>query len=106
MLYFIQFLQEDPGFFKNLLQELAQKEYACLPAYVTTRSGPPHNPIFSSAVEINEESFTGQEAKTKKLAEMNAAKVAYIVLKERKILCNSFWQIKDLIAFKIVILYS
>ncbi|KNA11127.1 hypothetical protein SOVF_138090 isoform B [Spinacia oleracea] len=76
--------EEDPGFFKNLLQELAQKEYACLPAYVTTRSGPPHNPIFSSAVEINEESFTGQEAKTKKLAEMNAAKVAYIVLKERK----------------------
>ncbi|XP_021715211.1 double-stranded RNA-binding protein 1 isoform X2 [Chenopodium quinoa] len=76
--------EEDPGFFKNLLQELAQKEYSCLPAYVTTRSGPSHYPIFSSTVEINEESFTGQEAKTKKLAEMNAAKVAYIAMKERK----------------------
>ncbi|KAL2939537.1 Double-stranded RNA-binding protein 4 [Bienertia sinuspersici] len=76
--------EEDPAFFKNLLQELAQKEYSCLPAYSTTRSGPPHNSIFSSTVEINGESFVGEEAKAKKLAEMNAAKVAYIALRERK----------------------
>lgn len=81
--------KEDPGFFKNLLQELAQKEYSCLPAYITTRSGPSHNPIFCSTVEINEESFTGQEEKTKKLAEMNAAKVAYNALRERKEKQNS-----------------
>lgn len=81
--------EEDPGFSKNLLQELAQKEYSCLPAYVTTRSGPSHNPIFSSTVEINGYSFTGQEAKTKKLAEMNAAKVAYIALRECKWKQNS-----------------
>lgn len=79
-------MQEDPGFFKNLLQELAQKDYSCLPAYTTTRSGPSHNPIFVSIVEISGESFTGQEAKTKKSSEMNAAKVAYIALRERKIL--------------------
>ena len=41
-------------------------------------------PMFVSTVEINEESFTGEEAKTKKLAEMNAAKVAYTALKKRK----------------------
>ncbi|XP_048500619.1 double-stranded RNA-binding protein 1 isoform X2 [Beta vulgaris subsp. vulgaris] len=76
--------EEDPGFFKNLLQELAQKDYSCLPAYTTTRSGPSHNPIFVSIVEISGESFTGQEAKTKKSSEMNAAKVAYIALRERK----------------------
>lgn len=77
--------EEDPGVFKNLLQELAQKEYSCLPEYNTTWSGTSHMPMFVSTVEINEESFTGQEAKTKKLAEINAAKVAYTALKERQV---------------------
>ncbi|KAL2939540.1 Double-stranded RNA-binding protein 4 [Bienertia sinuspersici] len=79
--------EEDPAFYKNRLQELAQKEYSCLPTYATIRSGPPHISIFSSTVEINGESFAGEEAKSKKLAEMNAAKVAYIALRERKTLC-------------------
>lgn len=52
--------------------------------YSTTRIGEPHVPIFVSTVTINEEIFTGEEARSKKLAEMNAAKVAYNTLKERK----------------------
>lgn len=75
--------EEDPAVFKNLLQELAQKEYSCLPEYNTTWTGASHMPMFVSTLEINEESFTGEEAKTKKLAEMNAAKVAYTALNER-----------------------
>ncbi|XP_074270993.1 double-stranded RNA-binding protein 1-like [Silene latifolia] len=75
--------EEDSGFSKNLLQELAQKEYSCLPEYNTISSGPSHAPVFISTVEIKDQSFKGQEAKTKKLAEMYAAKVAYLALKER-----------------------
>lgn len=77
--------EEDPAVFKNLLQELAQKEYSCLPEYNTTWTGASHMPMFASTVEMNEESFTGEEAKTKKLAEMNAAKVAYTALKKRHV---------------------
>ncbi|XP_031276075.1 uncharacterized protein LOC116134524 [Pistacia vera] len=41
-------------------------------------------PTFVSTVEVEVEVSTGQEAKTKKkLAEMSAAKVAYLTLKER-----------------------
>lgn len=70
--------------YKNLLQELVQKEGFCLPVYDTNRSGETHVPIFVSTVEIDGEIFKGQEARTKKQAEMSAAKVAYTTLKERK----------------------
>ncbi|MED6109734.1 HLA class II histocompatibility antigen, DR beta 4 chain, variant 2 [Stylosanthes scabra] len=77
--------QEDSSvLYKNLLQELAQKEGFSLPSYFTERSGEAHIPTFVSRVEVEGEVFAGQEAKTKKQAEMNAAKVAYITLKERK----------------------
>ncbi|XP_057519281.1 double-stranded RNA-binding protein 1 [Amaranthus tricolor] len=77
--------EEDLVSCKNLLQEFVQKEHSCLPTYATVRSGPPHHPTFVSTVEINKEVFTGQEAKTRKLAEMYAAKVAYSALKDRKL---------------------
>ncbi|KAJ0080183.1 hypothetical protein Patl1_22819 [Pistacia atlantica] len=74
---------QESGFYKNLLQELAQKEGYALPVYHTNRSGEAHAPTFVSTVEVEAEVFTGQEAKTKKQAEMSAAKVAYLTLKER-----------------------
>ncbi|KAK7380784.1 hypothetical protein VNO78_33303 [Psophocarpus tetragonolobus] len=78
-------VQEGPvGLYKNLLQEFAQKKGFCLPIYSTNRFGEPHMPIFVSQVEVEGELFTGQEAKSKKQAEMSAAKVAYMDLKERK----------------------
>lgn len=41
-------------------------------------------PIFVSQVEVEGVLYTGQEAKSKKQAEMSAAKVAYMALKEHK----------------------
>ncbi|CAL0299223.1 unnamed protein product [Lupinus luteus] len=82
-------VQEDQtGLYKNLLQEFAQKEGFRLPSYNTNRYGESHMPTFVSQVEIEGESFTGQEAKSKKQAETSAAKVAYMTLKERKAHCG------------------
>ncbi|KAA8518385.1 hypothetical protein F0562_015732 [Nyssa sinensis] len=77
-------VQDDSSLYKNFLQELAQKKGFSLPSYDTTVSGPPHIPNFVSTVEIGGQLFQGQEAKNKKQAEMNAAKVAYIGLQECK----------------------
>lgn len=78
-------MQEDPGFYKNLLQELAQKERFSMPKYITISDGASHISTFSSKVEIKGETFSGESATTKKQAEMNAAKVAWCELKERKL---------------------
>ncbi|KAL4607102.1 hypothetical protein ACB092_09G150700 [Castanea dentata] len=77
--------EDDSGPYKNLLQELVQKEGFSLPVYDTNRFGEVHVPIFVSTVEIEGEVFKGHEARTKKQAEMNAAKIAYTTLKERKL---------------------
>ncbi|XP_022149390.1 double-stranded RNA-binding protein 1-like isoform X2 [Momordica charantia] len=74
--------QENPGLYKNFLQEMAQKRGLGLPAYSTLQSGEVHAPIFVSIVKVGEETFEGQQSRTKKQAEMSAAKVAYISLKE------------------------
>ncbi|KAL6616144.1 hypothetical protein ACP70R_038414 [Stipagrostis hirtigluma subsp. patula] len=69
--------------YKNLLQEIFQKEGVPLPIYktsdVSNRSG-----AFESTVEIQGKIFRG-EGTTKKQAEMNAAKVAFEHFKD------SFW---------------
>ena len=54
-----------------------------MPTYSTNKSGEAHVPTFISTVEIEGEIFTGQGAKTKKQAEMSAAKTAYTALKQR-----------------------
>ncbi|XP_050244903.1 double-stranded RNA-binding protein 4-like isoform X1 [Quercus robur] len=76
--------EDNSGLYKNLLQELVQKEGFSLPVYNTNRFGEVHVPIFVSTVEIEGEVFKGHEERTKKKAEMNAAKIAYTTLKERK----------------------
>ncbi|ESQ43793.1 hypothetical protein EUTSA_v10006095mg [Eutrema salsugineum] len=67
--------------YKNLLQEIAQKESSLLPVYATATSGPSHAPSFISTVEFAGKFFRGEEAKTKKLAEMSAAKVAFMSIR-------------------------
>ncbi|KAK8532139.1 hypothetical protein V6N13_131481 [Hibiscus sabdariffa] len=79
----IEEVQEDSSLYKNLLQELTQKEGFLLPIYTTTRSGEVHAMMFVSVVEVKGEFFTGEAAKTKKQAEFSAAKVAYTKIKER-----------------------
>ncbi|XP_050381471.1 double-stranded RNA-binding protein 1-like isoform X2 [Argentina anserina] len=76
--------EDDSGLYKNLLQELLQKEGQHAPLYSTTTSGEPHMRSFVSTVEIRGEYFTGQVARSKKLAEVSAAKVAYNTLRDRK----------------------
>nr|POE85142.1 protein bobber 1 [Quercus suber] len=76
--------EDNSGLFKNLLQELVQKEGFPVPEYDTNRSGEGHEAIFVSTVKIIREVFEGPEARTKKQAEMNAAEIAYTTLKERK----------------------
>ncbi|KAM4096327.1 hypothetical protein ACJW30_08G096900 [Castanea mollissima] len=77
------FQKGDFGLYKNLLQELAQQEGFSIPIYNTTKSGELHMPTFYSNVEVEGEIFHGKEGKSKKQAELNAAKVAYSILKER-----------------------
>lgn len=78
------FQEDEPGhLYKNLLQELAQREGFSMPTYTTVNSGASHMPTFSSTVDVEGEKFCGNAGKSKKQAEMSAAKVAYITLKER-----------------------
>lgn len=77
-------MQGETGFYKIRLQELAHKEGLSLPNYTAVRDGACRMPIFSSTVEVEGESFEGDVAKTKKQADMNAAKVAWRKLHERK----------------------
>ncbi|PIM97670.1 hypothetical protein CDL12_29859 [Handroanthus impetiginosus] len=72
--------QEDGGLYKNLLQEFAQRRGLLCPSYRTVNSGPSHMPVFMSTVEVGSDTFRGAEAKTKKQAEMEAARVAYYAL--------------------------
>ncbi|XP_050214706.1 double-stranded RNA-binding protein 1-like [Mercurialis annua] len=82
-------VEEDESAYKNLLQELAQKECYLLPSYTTVKSGESHKPTFVSTVEVAGELFTGHESRTKKQAEFNVAKVAYKALKQRKSMQSS-----------------
>ena len=54
-----------------------------MPIYKTEMSGEPHNPSFISTVEVVGVIFQGAVAKSKKLAEANAARAAYIIFMER-----------------------
>ncbi|XP_052305318.1 double-stranded RNA-binding protein 1 isoform X10 [Populus trichocarpa] len=76
-------VEEDESGYKNLLQDMARREGCGLPTYWTDKSGEAHVPTFVSKVEIEGEIFTGQGAKTKKQAEMSAAKIAYTALQQR-----------------------
>ncbi|XP_022980603.1 double-stranded RNA-binding protein 1-like isoform X2 [Cucurbita maxima] len=75
-------VQEDSGLYKNLLQEMAQKKGLGLPVYSTSQSGEIHVPVFVSTVKIGEANFEGEQSRTKKQAEMSAAKAAYMSIKE------------------------
>ncbi|KAK3205518.1 hypothetical protein Dsin_019564 [Dipteronia sinensis] len=80
---FDAFQEDECGFYKSLLQELTQREDLSKPVYKTIKSGEPHMPTFSSTVEVEGELFYGKTGRTKKEAEIKAAKVAYTCLIER-----------------------
>nr|XP_033508003.1 double-stranded RNA-binding protein 4-like [Nicotiana tomentosiformis] len=82
----VAFQKSNTGNYKSFLQELAQHEGLCLPEYKTIRIGEPRNLTFFSSVEFEGEVFHGNASKSKKQAEENAAKVAYMALAK----CKSF----------------
>ncbi|CAN0884753.1 Double-stranded RNA-binding protein 4 [Linum grandiflorum] len=71
---------EEEAIYKSLLQERAQRGGGLLPVYDTRIVGRGHSPIFISTVALEGQVFHGLEAKSKKLAETSAAKVAYTSL--------------------------
>ncbi|KAG0488982.1 hypothetical protein HPP92_007793 [Vanilla planifolia] len=73
---------DETGVYKNLLQETAHRAGLKLPVYTTVRSGPGHQPVFTSNVELANMSFAGEPAKAKKQAEKNAAMAAWFALKK------------------------
>jgi len=84
-------VQDDSGFYKNALQELAQREDLSMPFYKIIKSGALHMPTFFSYVEIEGEKFYGKAGKSKKEAELKSARAAYTVLMERKSI-HSFYE--------------
>lgn len=83
---FSLFLQDAGVFYKNVLHELSLREGLPVPLYETIKCGAPHMPTFISMVEVDGEVFYGKAGRTKKKAEMKAAKVAYTALIERKLI--------------------
>ncbi|CAI8597760.1 unnamed protein product [Vicia faba] len=66
---------------KNLLLELTQTEGFSKPTYRTTESRSTHMPTFFSTVEVEGVEFHGKASRSKKQADHDAAKIAYIGLK-------------------------
>jgi len=62
---------------KNYLQEITQEKFKTLPHYqVIKEEGPPHNRTFSVAVRVNNKNLSVASGKSKKEAEIKAAKKA------------------------------
>ncbi|KAH9741973.1 Double-stranded RNA-binding protein 1 [Citrus sinensis] len=80
--------KDDGVFYKNVLHELSLREGLPVPLYETIKCGAPHMPTFISMVEVDGEVFYGKAGRTKKKAEMKAAKVAYTALIERGRSCS------------------
>ncbi|XP_020591678.1 double-stranded RNA-binding protein 3-like [Phalaenopsis equestris] len=82
---------DETGVYKNLLQETTHRAGLNLPVYTTVRSGPGHQPVFTSTVELAGMCISGEPAKTKKQAEKNAAMVAWSALKQMPDLESLSW---------------
>ncbi|KAI3974124.1 hypothetical protein MKX01_031582 [Papaver californicum] len=89
------YTDESAGFCKNFLQEFLLKEGLPLPTYKTKSCGAPHLSTFLCTVKVGTDVYEGIAARTKKQAEMNAAKVAYCRLKESKSSGSMISQAKD-----------
>jgi ribonuclease-3 len=64
--------------YKALLQELTQAEYKCLPDYeVVEATGPDHDKMFCVSVSVGEVILAVGSGKSKKIAESEAARLAY-----------------------------
>ncbi|KAL2619018.1 hypothetical protein AAZV13_08G280000 [Glycine max] len=76
------FEKGDSGSFKTSLLRLSERQDFHKPTYKTMQAGSPHMPTFFSTVEVEGVEFHGKGGRSKKQAEEDAAKIAYIALKE------------------------
>lgn len=83
--FFYACCKNDPYSYKNLLRNLTDDEGILPPMYKTKDSDEPRYRTFSSIVEVGGVVYQGAAAKSKKLAELNAAKAAYSSFMERKL---------------------
>ncbi|MBN2283179.1 MAG: ribonuclease III [Deltaproteobacteria bacterium] len=71
--------------FKSLLQELSQREYRTSPCYeLLSETGPDHEKNFEVRVSVGEHLTAAGSGKSKKSAEQNAARKAYLALVEKE----------------------
>ncbi|KAK6914569.1 Double-stranded RNA-binding domain [Dillenia turbinata] len=73
-------LQHQTGLCKNLLQEYAQKMNYAIPSYECHKDETPGKMPFSCTVEIGGIQYIGAGAKTKKEAELKAARTALLAI--------------------------
>ena len=72
-------LQQETGLCKNLLQEYAQKKNYAIPSYICTKQASGVAP-FICTVEIGGIQYIGAAARTKKEAEIKAARTALLAI--------------------------
>ncbi|KAJ6826953.1 double-stranded RNA-binding protein 8-like [Iris pallida] len=75
----------ETGLCKNLLQEYAQKMNYAIPSYICKKhsSGPNHGPnYFTCTIDIGGIHYIGAVAKTKKEAEIKAARTALLAIQQ------------------------
>lgn len=78
---FFCFTQHETGLCKNLLQEYAQKMNYAIPLYQCQKDeAPGRATLFSCAIEIGGIRYIGAAAKTKKEAEIKAARTALLAI--------------------------
>ncbi|XP_031478684.1 double-stranded RNA-binding protein 8-like isoform X1 [Nymphaea colorata] len=70
----------ETGLCKNLLQEYAQKRSYPIPSYICKREGTPNQSSFTCTVEIGGIQYIGGAARTKKEAEIKAARTALLAI--------------------------
>ena len=69
--------------YKTILQELASQELRALPVYQIQERGPDHEKEFTATVYLAGEAFGDGSGRSKKEAEQQAARVAFVRLSER-----------------------
>lgn len=83
LIFIICFLQHETGLCKNLLQEYAQKMNYAIPSYVCNKQAITGNFPFICTVEIGGIQYIGATAKTKKEAEIKAARTALLAIQSK-----------------------
>ena len=83
----IRKVQNDKGNkdYKTLLQEFYQKKYKICPSYeLIKKSGPDHDTTFWVSVHLGDSTFGPESGKSKKAAEQEVAKAAYLTISGEK----------------------